>query len=67
VKPSNAFLGVASIEAVATKNELVVVQPSQSLSSDIRKAHHNCVAALSDSLREAIIAGKSPDRLEGSA
>jgi len=43
---------------VATKNELVVVPTVASLSSDIRKLT-TLLAALSDSLREAIIAGKA--------
>jgi len=53
------FLGVTSIEAVATKNELVVVPTLASLSADIRKAHREAIDHLIDSLRAGIIAGKA--------
>ena len=56
------LLGVISIEtaqAPASKGELVVVPTLASLAADIRKAHHECMEALTDSLRAAIVAGRS--------
>lgn len=42
---------------LTSARELVVVPTVASLADNIRKAHHNCMTALADSLREAIIAG----------
>ena len=55
------FLGAAvslTTPAPISKGELVVVPTLASLAADIRKAHHECMEALTDSLRAAIDAGK---------
>jgi hypothetical protein len=50
---------VASIEAVpTTKGELVVVPTLEGRVANIRRAHRECMEALADSLRSAIIAGR---------
>lgn len=60
------FLGAVSLAAATTpaspatsKGELVVVPTLVSLTADIRKAHHECMEALTDSLRAAIVAGRA--------
>ena len=52
------FLGSAMPMPSMTKNELVIVPPAVSLVANIRKAHRECMEALTDSLRAAIVAGK---------
>jgi hypothetical protein len=46
-------------DAPASKGELVVVPTLATLTADIRKAHRDCMEALSESLRAAIVAGKA--------
>jgi len=47
------------VDPLASKGELVVIRTVASLTADIRKAHQECMDALTSSLRAAIIAGKA--------
>jgi hypothetical protein len=51
--------GIASIEAVpTTKGELVVVPTLEGRVANIRRAHRECIEALTRSLASAIVAGR---------